>query len=330
MSITVLAPAKVNLFLGIGPRREDGYHDAVSVMQALMLHDTLSFTMIPTGAYVKGLMYDDGTLAFETIEEGGLSVGIETLWREGMEECEIPLEENLVTRAVFALARAFDFPMKGGLRISVEKHIPMQAGLGGGSADAAATLVGCAALWGINREDPRLDEVARSLGADVAFFLHGGCGVYGGRGDVLERTLAPRKDSVLLVIPEGGVSTAEAYRTFDQDPQEVTPELHAQVDAAAVAAEIPLFNNLAPAAEQLLPELSAVREWAAGADGVVDVLLSGSGSASFCVCKDPETALRLAVDARAKGWRTRVTNFTSLRASVLPQSNQTNLGATRV
>lgn len=328
--LQVLAPAKVNLFLGIGARRDDGYHDALSVLHALALHDTLSFTVLPQGAFVKGLLREDGGYDLATVEEGGLSVGVETLWREGMEPQDIPLADNLVTKAVFGLARACGFPFKGYLRIRVEKHIPAQAGLGGGSSDAAAALVGCAELWGIDRHDPRLVEVARALGADVPFFLDGGCGVYGDRGDAFERALAPRKDSVLLVIPAGGVSTAAAYQAFDGQPQDVPEALRSQVDQAQEASAIPTFNNLAPASEQVLPELAVVREWAQATNGIADVLLSGSGSATFCVCEGPETALRLAVDARAKGWHTRVTNFSSLRAAALPRKRGTNIGATRV
>ncbi|MDO4890461.1 MAG: hypothetical protein Q3963_03785 [Coriobacteriaceae bacterium] len=328
--LKVLAPAKVNLFLGIGTRREDGYHDALSILHALALHDTLSFLCVPRGMFIQGLCRDDGSYDLETVEEGGLSVGVETLWREGMEAQDIPLEENLIVKAALGLARACDFPGTGYLRIRVEKHIPAQAGLGGGSSDAAATLVGCAQLWGIALDDPRLQRVARSLGADVPFFLQGGCGVYGDRGDVFERSLAPRKDSVLLVIAEGGVSTGAAYQAFDANPQPIPEALRAQAESVQAAAEVPIFNNLAPASEQVLPELVAVREWAQATDGITDVLLSGSGSATFCVCENPEVALRLAVDARAKGWHTRVTNFSSLRAAALPSKNGTNIGATRV
>lgn len=329
-ALKVLTPAKVNLFLGIGARRDDGYHDALSILHALALHDTLSFSAIPTGEYVKGFMYEDGTYDLETLEEEGFSVGVETLWREGMEPIDIPLEENLIARAAMAFAHACGYPWKGYLRISVEKHIPAQAGLGGGSSDAAATLVGCAKLWGIDADDPRIDEVARSLGADVAFFLRGGCGVYGDRGDVFERALKARKDSVLLVVPDGGVSTGAAYRTFDESPVPIPEELLAQANAAKRAADVPIFNNLAPASEQVLPELVQVRDWAQQADGITDVLLSGSGSATFCVCENLETAFHLAVEARAQGWATRVTSFSSLKASALPTKQGTNLGATRV
>ena len=329
-ALKVLAPAKVNLFLGIGARRDDGYHGALSILHALSMHDTLSFAAVPQGMFAKGLMYDDGTYDLPTIDEEGLSVGVDVQWREGTEPVEIPLEDNLVAKAALGLARVCGFPWKGYLRITVEKHIPAQAGLGGGSTDAAATLVGCAKLWGIDVADPRVEEVARSLGADVAFFLRGGCGVYGDRGDVFERSLSPRKDSVLLVIPEGGVSTAAAYRTFDENPQEIPADLRDQAEKAASAADVPLFNNLAPASETLLPVLAEVREWAQSADDITDVLLSGSGSATFCVCESMEAAFRLAVEARSHGWSARVTNFSKLNAAALPSQRGTNIGATRV
>lgn len=329
-NLQVLAPAKVNLFLGIGAKREDGYHDALSIMHALALHDTLTFTAVPKGAFVQGLMRDDGTFDLETIDEEGLSIGVETLWREGVNPQDIPLQDNLVTKAALSLARACGFPWKGYLRIRVEKHIPAQAGLGGGSTDAAATLVGCANLWGLQADDPRVHEVARSLGADVAFFLRGGCGAYVDRGDVFDRPLKPRKDSVLLVIAEGGVSTGQAYGTFDQDPQPIGEDLLAQAKAATTAADVPIFNNLAPASERVLPELVRVRGWAQGAAGVTDVLLSGSGSATFCICENLETAFQRAVEAGANGWQTRVTTFSSLKAAALPSKNQTNIGVSRV
>ena len=330
IDLRVLAPAKVNLFLGIGEKRDDGYHDALSILHALALHDTLVFTAVPEGAFVQGLMRDDGTFDLETIDEEGLHVGVDIKWCEGMEPQEIPLADNLVAKAALELARACGFPWKGYLRIGVEKHIPAQAGLGGGSSNAAATLVGCAQLWGIDIEDPRVEEVARSLGADVAFFLKGGCGAYGDRGDAFLRSLRSRKDSVLLVIPEGGVSTGAAYNTFDENPQDIPADLRKQADEADWAAHVPIFNNLAPAAEALLPELVKVREWAQAAEGISDVLLSGSGSATFCVCEDLQTAFKLAVEARSCGWQTRVTAFSSLKAAALPSANQTNIGATRV
>ena len=133
-----------------------------------------------------------------------------------------------------------------------------------------------------------------------------------------------------MVIPEGGVSTGQAYSTFDESPQPIPADAREQAERAKRASHVPIFNNLAPASEQVLPELAEVRAWAQAADGISDVLLSGSGSATFCVCDDMQTAFGLAVDARAKGWVTRVTSFSSMKATILPRRQGTNLGATRV
>ena len=135
---------------------------------------------------------------------------------------------------------------------------------------------------------------------------------------------------MLLVIPEGGVSTAEAYATFDADPQPIREDVLKAAQTATSARNVPIFNNLAPASEQLLPELVKIREWAFATEGITNALLSGSGSATFCMCESLQTAFKLAVEARAHGWQTRVTAFSSLKASALPTRNMTNIGAARV
>lgn len=314
--IKVAAPAKVNLFLGIGSKRPDGYHEATSVMHALAMHDLITFVAYPEGTPQDLIPVKEQNR--KELEEGGLTVTTEVEWHEGLPEQELALEDNLAVRAVFALARACDFPWKGRLHLLLEKHIPVQAGLGGGSADAAAALVGAADVWGVTDRD-LICRVARDLGADVPFFLDGGCVLLEGRGDAPVRTLDARHDNVVVVRPAGGVSTAEAYQTFDADPQQVSSDLAAQVDAAGAAADVPLYNNLAPASEQLLPELAQIREWLAAQPGVQDVLLSGSGSATFAVTGDHQAALALVTAASAKGYWARATTFSRLRAAVIPE-----------
>lgn len=316
-TIKIVAPAKVNLFLGIGEKREDGYHRALSIMHALAIHDTLTMLAIPAGAYAADFVRGDG-YDLPTVEEQGLFVGIEAKWHEALDELSIPLDENLIAKAVFALARALDYPWKGYLRVSIDKHIPAAAGLGGGSSDAAAALVGAAHVWGVASDDPALEQAAREVGADVPFFLRGGCGVYRNRGDEFVRDLTPRKDNVALVIPEGGVSTAAAYNAFDEHPCALTAEMLKAASAAPDAASVPLFNNLAPAAETLLPELSAVRAWLLEQPGVQEALLTGSGAATYAVCENHEAALRLTVAAQQQGYRARATTFSGLRAAMVP------------
>lgn len=200
----------------------------------------------------------------------------------------------------------------------IEKHIPTQGGLGGGSSDAAAVLVGLAQRWGLAPDDDRVEEVARSLGADVAFFLRGGCAQLGGAGEAFRRSLASSSQAVVLVKPSEGVSTAEAYRTFDEHPVAVPPALLETAAAAAAAADVPLFNNLAPAAEALLPELAEVRAWLAERAGVDAVLLSGSGSATFALVGSFSEASRIATEATSRGWWARPTTLSGLRAARVP------------
>ena len=189
--------------------------------------------------------------------------------------------------------------------------------MGGGSSDAAAALVGAARLWGIDPNDPAIEQTARQLGSDVAFFLHGGCSCYEGTGDVFIRAVEPSKRSVALVKPEGGVSTAEAYRAFDAQPQPIPDELADQVRAVAAADDITLFNNLAAASEALMPQLADIRTWLLAQSGVESALLCGSGATTFAVCDSFAQACQVVADARKKGLWARATSFGSARVLVV-------------
>ena len=200
----------------------------------------------------------------------------------------------------------------------LEKHIPAEAGLGGGSSDAAAALLGAAHLWGVPADDPRIEEAARSLGADVAFFLHGGCACFTGVGDAFDHALAPMSGNVVLVKPEGGVSTAAAYRAFDEHPTAISEADREAALEAQRAADVPLRNNLVPVSEHLLPALVDIRLWASERADVQRVLMSGSGSAVFMQCATFADAGRVAAEARMRGWWARATMFGSARAAVVP------------
>lgn len=322
-TIKLIAPAKVNLFLGIGSRRADGYHDATSVMQALALHDTLSMTWVRSGEHTTLFEPCDQAQPLRQFEVqvkpgDGLTVTSKSLWLEGIDPLELPSEDNLACKAVQLLAQNAGRNEDEYVRIVIEKHIPYQAGLGGGSSDAASALVGAANLWGIPVDSEVVQETAQQLGADVHFFVHGGCVVLDGRGDRVVRALEPRRDSVVLIRPAAGVSTAEAYRTFDADPQLPDAALMQQVDAAATAADVPLFNNLEAPATALLAELADIRSFAQAGDGVREVLLCGSGSATFAVCDDYTCAQALSAAAQSRGYWARATSFSGIRAAVLP------------
>lgn len=313
--IKVVAPAKVNLFLSVGEIQADGYHQATSLMHALSLHDTLTLVAYPQGTPQDLIPVKEQNRV--EVTEGPLTVTAEVEWHEGLPEAELALADNIVTQAIFGLARACNYPWAGRLHFLLDKHIPVEAGLGGGSADAAAALVGAAALFGV-KDDALLHQVARESGADVPFFLEGGAVLLKGRGDEVVRSLEPRHDNVVIVQVPGGVSTATAYREFDREPHMLSSEDFAAVDAARDAAAVPLRNNLAAASERLLPELGTVRTWLEQQPGVQDVLLCGSGSATFAICDNHQSALSLVTAASAAGYWARATTFSRLRAALVP------------
>lgn len=318
--VTVFSPAKVNLHLAIGKRRTDGYHGARSVMHALSLHDVLT------------VRRDWG------LDSEGLSVQVKCIVHEGVEPLEIPSEDNIAYKALMKVADAFDCGRGEKVDVVIDKHIPHAAGLGGGSSNAAAALLAACRLWGIDSESQEIFDIAASIGADVPFFLRGGCAVLGDRGDVFERALSPMKGALVLVRPSAGVSTAAAYRAFDEDPAPASCAALENEQAAQSAEDLQLFNNLAPASESILPELTRVREWLGVQPGVIRdertgepcVLLSGSGSATFCLCESMAAAYGIVSAAKLEGWWARSCTFVSAGACVMEKSSSvsvTNLGA---
>lgn len=355
-SIKLVSPAKVNLVLAVGPRRDDGYHDVRTVMHGLALHDTVylhaeelsedelaraaaelseaqaALAQAEEDARSQGVSAEQAPAAararapraaalLDARAMGGpadnLLVEIDLSDRTG-QDLTVPTADNLAFKAADRLARTVgrDAPEKVSLRI--EKHIPAQGGLGGGSSNAAAVLVGLASKWGLAADDPRILEVAQGLGADVAFFLEGGCRLFEGVGEREVRALAPSRQAVVLVRPQAGVSTAACYRRFDEDPQDVDASALSVMEQAQDAASLVLANNLGPAAEALLPELTVVRQWLAERVGEGNVLLCGSGSTTFALVDSFDQASALAVEASKQGWWARPTNLSGLRAAVLP------------
>ncbi|MBQ9041487.1 MAG: 4-(cytidine 5'-diphospho)-2-C-methyl-D-erythritol kinase [Eggerthellaceae bacterium] len=296
--LKLVSPAKVNLHLAIGSRREDGYHDAATVLHALNLHDVVYMRRkLPDAA-------DPSVPTTRLVACGDVPVP------------DLPSEDNIATKAVLRLAERIGRDDVG-IEMRIEKNIPAQGGLGGGSSNAAAALVGAARLWGVAPDDPVIEETARRLGSDVAFFLRGGCAYYEGTGDVFVHALEPSKRAVALVKPEGGVSTAEAYRAFDEQPKAVPADIALQAQRAVKGDDVVLFNNLAPASEGLMPELADVRNWLIAQPGVSDALLCGSGATSFAVCDDFAVACNVVAEARKRGWWSRATSFGSIRTMVV-------------
>jgi 4-diphosphocytidyl-2-C-methyl-D-erythritol kinase len=182
-------PAKVNLQLAVGPARPDGYHGVVTVYQAISLYDEVTVRAAErTTVQVTG---QDA----ELVPTGST---------------------NLASKAVTALARAAGLGQRPGVAIEIRKRIPMAAGLAGGSADAAATLVACNELWQAGLSQAQLAKVAARLGSDVPFSLVGGTAVGQGRGELLTPALVSGTYYWVLAFAAGGLSTPEVYATCDR------------------------------------------------------------------------------------------------------------------
>lgn len=296
----IISPAKVNLVLAVGEKQESGFHEVQTIMHSLALHDTLSMRR-----------FDDEGLG------DGLQVMLKCESSFTIDPLLIKAEENIAYKAVVELAKALGRTQDETIEMVLNKVIPAEAGLGGGSSNAAAALVGAATLWGVGVEDERVQEVASRLGADVSFFLKGGCARLSGKGDVFEAQLEPRSGFVLLVRPDAGVSTGKAYAAFDEDPVLPSSEYLSSIAALDAAADVSLYNNLEKAACSVTPVVAQVLEWGRAAAGEENVVLCGSGSAVCCIFGSYQAACEASVEARKHEWWTRVTSFSPLGAAIV-------------
>lgn len=275
-SLTLTAPAKINLYLGVHIERDDrGYHKVDSLMAAVGLADTV--TVAPAQE-----------LTVQTVPAS-----------------DFPMQKNTAYRAAVAMAEHYG--REANVCVTIEKHIPLCAGLGGPSTDAAAVIIALAGLWGIDRTDPALDDIARSIGADVPFFLHTSPAFYVGGGDVLatEYPALPATPVVLVKPREASVSTVEAYRRFDETP--VPAEKPGAIASAlrsgdAETAYALVHNNLGVISAQMEPQIQVVLDWLRTQDGTVAVDVCGSGACSFAICDTAVTAANLAALAQQNGW----------------------------
>ena len=272
-AVTLHAPSKINLYLGVGALRPDGYHEVSTVLQTLDFGDT-----------VRILPADE--LSVTTSVDLG-----------------IPERENLAFQAAVAFAEEFSVAPR--VVIEIEKRVPAGGGLAGGSSDAAAVLVGLARLHGVDPLDPRCIDVARHLGADCAFFLSGGAALMTGRGDLLASSLPSAVAHVVLVKPVASVPTAAAYAQFDRSPMPAAGP-QAVVEALEVGDTVrlaaSLSNNLTAASAKLVPEVLDALAWLGQQPGVLGAIMAGSGSGTFALCEDEASSRRVVEGARVEGW----------------------------
>jgi 4-diphosphocytidyl-2-C-methyl-D-erythritol kinase len=274
-SVHVRAPGKINLYLGVGGRHDDGYHALATVFQAVSLYEDV----IARPA-------------------DGFSITV-----SGVDDVDsVPLDDrNLAMRAAKLLATATEYD--GGVALEIRKRVPVAGGMGGGSADAAAALVACDALWGTGLSSTRMHDLAARLGADVPFALHGGTAVGTGRGDQLNPALARGRFDWVLVTSEQGLSTPVVYGRLDtlrdeegllaDDPplslDVPIPVLQALRAGDPTLLAESLLNDLQPAAVFERPDLDETIQDGIRA-GALHGIVSGSGPTVALLCADPESA----------------------------------------
>ena len=274
------APGKINVFLKVGALLEDGYHDVAIAYQAVSLYED-----------VRAYPADD----FSVSVSGSVELS------------RVPTDaRNIAIKAARLLARRTGY--RGGVRLEIDKHVPVTGGMGGGSADAAATLLACDTLWGtaLPRED--MLHLAAELGADVPFAFTGGTAIGTGRGDQLSPALAKGQFQWVLALADFGLSTPEVYSELDrhrdrnsQDifPAQVAPTVEANVLQALRAGDPHmlaecLYNDLQAPALHLEPSLAAVLELGER-NGALAGIVSGSGPTVAFLTADLDSALELQI-----------------------------------
>lgn len=278
-STTVRVPAKVNLELLVGAPRPDGYHPLSTIFHAVSLFDEVTVTSAP---------------------DWGITVS-------GPQALGVPTDgTNLAAKAAQAIAEVGRVDER--VHITIRKDIPVAGGMAGGSADAAATLVACDALWGLAMSRTDLQEIAAVLGSDVPFLLGGGTSMGSGRGEVLAPVLARGSYHWVFALSEGGLSTPAVYAECDRlrgtrpvpDPSPSAEMMTALRSGDARALGAALTNDLQAAAISLMPALGDVLD--AGLEfGALGGIVSGSGPTVAFLAEDNEAAIDLAVSLTASG-----------------------------
>ena len=279
-AVHVRAPGKINVFLKVGALLDDGYHDVAIAYQAVSLYED-----------VRATRADD----FSVRVTGTVELS------------RVPTDaSNIAVKAAQLLARSTGY--RGGVNLHIDKHVPVTGGMGGGSADAAATLLACDTLWGTQVPREQLLELAGQLGADVPFALTGGTAIGTGRGDQLSPALAKGQFQWVLALADYGLSTPAVYNELDkhrdrhaQDifPATSTPSVDTDVLQALRAGDPhmlaeTLYNDLQAPALHLQPSLTEVLELGERS-GALAGIISGSGPTVAFLAADLDTALELQI-----------------------------------
>jgi len=280
--VTVRVPAKINLQLSVGPREADGYHNLVTVFQAISIFDEVTVEFTPA--------------------KSGVTISI-----TGDQTHGVPADaNNLAVKAVELMAKEYDLEVDA--HIEIKKAIPVAGGMAGGSADAAATIVAIDYLYSLGMSREEMTEIASQLGSDVPFMLSGGTAIGTGHGEQLTAALSRGTYHWVLALSTVGLSTPAVYTECDRlrsGSEIAEPQTNEQLMQALLAADpkavgTNLVNDLQAAACSLRPALRLVLD--VGQEyGALGALVSGSGPTVAFLVSDEEAGLDLAVALTASG-----------------------------
>ncbi len=276
MELSLPAFAKINLDLRILGVRPDGFHDLKTIFQSLALHDVMTFTA------------RTGPFAIECDDPKIPSDGRNLIWKAA----------SLLWRTA---GRRGDQPRDA--VVTLRKRIPAEAGLGGGSADATMAILGLARTWDLDVDVPTMSRLAAGVGADAPFFLVGGTALGLGRGDDIYPLVDLPRTYVVLVRPQFGVSSAEAYGWYDNEPRARRRESPRKpLPASWPAWAINLRNDLEPPVIAHHPTIGRIKQALTHA-GAVQAAMTGSGSTVFGLFERQDAARRSAADLARPGWQ---------------------------
>ncbi len=290
--VEVLTPAKINLFLEVLSRRDDGFHEIETLIVPVNVFDTMSFISTADGQIRFGCRWSAGVQARVSAD----SAATGKLW-EPLPEAD----DNLVVRVVRRLQLRAEIDR--GASIQLVKRIPAAAGLGGASSDAAAALVAANRAWQLDWSRERLAEVAAESGSDIPFFLYEAACTCRGRGERIQPEHGLKKLDLVIIRPPLGLSTAAIYRHCRpaNQPRSVQPLLAAAREGNAALIGRQLFNRLQGAARQVSPWIDRLRE-VLDRQGCWGHQMSGSGSSYFGICRHAHHARSVAGRLRSAGF----------------------------
>jgi 4-diphosphocytidyl-2-C-methyl-D-erythritol kinase len=276
--VEILAPAKINLFFEVLNRRDDGFHEIETLMVPIAIFDTLSF---------------------EDNDSGQVTISVRSAQSVTQTPELIPKgEDNLAVRAVRRLAEHAN--IAGGARLRLIKRIPMAAGLGGGSSDAAAALVAANLVWNLNFTLSQLSAVAATLGSDIPFFLTSRPAICAGRGERIQQLNGLGGLHLVILKPPEGLSTAAVYKACRPaaSPRTLDPMIKALRNINLAVLGHLVHNRLLEPAQTMSPwinkSLSRLRAQHCPAIG-----MSGSGTSCFALCRSARHARSVAARLRA-------------------------------